>query len=59
MQNLRSRWVIYEIITFMYKLEEKKFLSCVESDVTILLGFSGYLLDPVNWNSERSLCVLS
>lgn len=33
---------------FMYKLEENNFLNYVESDVTIRLGFSGCLLDPVN-----------
>lgn len=53
MQTLSSHWVLYEIITFMCKLEEKKFLSCEESDVTILLGFGGHLLDPVNWNSRK------
>lgn len=57
MQNLSSCQALYEIIAFMYKLEEKKFLSCAEPDVTILLGFGGYLLDPVNQNSERSLSV--
>lgn len=47
MQNLSPHRVLHEIITFMYKLE-KKFQRRAESDVTILLGFGGYLLDLVN-----------
>lgn len=58
-KNLSYHWVLYELITFMYKQEEKKFFKQCRDWYDNCIRFWWVPAWPVNRNSKKSLCVLS